>query len=262
MDLHPALLALDELVNERGHSKLKLVLAGSSDKFDHFLAIIVNRVKALGLTRHVLIRSHFSDAERPLLLDACDIFLSLPDNLQESFGLAPVEAMLRGKPCVLSDWDGYRELVEDGVSGCLVPTYGADFDEFFVHRTLLEATFLRDLYLSQTVAADTAILVDRLEALLEDADTRSAMGAAALQRARERFAWKKVIPRYEALWKSLKEQAVATAPSPVPRPASLRPFRCFSHYPTRVLEPGSRCAPRRGDSGCSAARRRPPFIAS
>mgnify|MGYP001333871824 CR=1 FL=1 len=38
-----------------------------------------------------------------------DVFVSLSDNIQETFGLAPVEAMASGLPVVVSDWDGYKD---------------------------------------------------------------------------------------------------------------------------------------------------------
>ena len=53
---------------------------------------------------------------------AADIFLSLVDNPQETFGLAPVEAMAAGVPVVVSDWDGYRYTVSDGVEGFRIST--------------------------------------------------------------------------------------------------------------------------------------------
>lgn len=56
---------------------------------------------------------------------AADVFLSLVDNIQETFGLTPIEAMAAGLPVVVSDWDGYRYTVRDGVDGLLVPTLGS-----------------------------------------------------------------------------------------------------------------------------------------
>ena len=53
---------------------------------------------------------------------AADIFLSLVDNHQETFGLSPVEAMAAGVPVVVSDWDGYRYTVQNGVEGFRIPT--------------------------------------------------------------------------------------------------------------------------------------------
>jgi len=53
---------------------------------------------------------------------AGDFFLSLSDNVQETFGLTPIEAMAAGLPVVASDWDGYREHVRHGVDGFTIPT--------------------------------------------------------------------------------------------------------------------------------------------
>ena len=68
---------------------------------------------------------HFLDGKNPEVVRCCwagaDLFLSLVDNPQETFGLAPVEAMAAGLPVVVSDWDGYRYTVSDGVEGFLVP---------------------------------------------------------------------------------------------------------------------------------------------
>ena len=42
--------------------------------------------------------------------------------MQESFGLTPIEAMAAGLPRVISDWDGYRDSVNDGEDGFLIRT--------------------------------------------------------------------------------------------------------------------------------------------
>ncbi|MFD0938790.1 glycosyltransferase, partial [Methylobacterium trifolii] len=55
---------------------------------------------------------------------ASDVFLSLVDNIQETFGLTPLEAMAAGLPIVASDWDGYRYTVRDGQEGFLARTLG------------------------------------------------------------------------------------------------------------------------------------------
>ena len=69
---------------------------------------------------------HFLDGKNPEVVRCCwaasDLFLSLVDNPQETFGLAPLEAMAAGLPLVVSDWDGYRYTVSDGVEGFRVPT--------------------------------------------------------------------------------------------------------------------------------------------
>lgn len=48
---------------------------------------------------------------------AADIFISMSDNIQETFGLTPIEAMAAGLPVIVGDWDGYKDTVRDGVDG-------------------------------------------------------------------------------------------------------------------------------------------------
>jgi glycosyltransferase involved in cell wall biosynthesis len=43
------------------------------------------------------------------------------DNVQETFGLAPVEAMAAGLPLIVSDWDGMKDTVTPDV-GFRIPT--------------------------------------------------------------------------------------------------------------------------------------------
>lgn len=50
---------------------------------------------------------------------ACDLVL-MPSRY-ESFGLVAIEAMAAGKPVIALDSSGVREVVEDSVSGVLVP---------------------------------------------------------------------------------------------------------------------------------------------
>ncbi|MEM7238077.1 MAG: glycosyltransferase family 4 protein, partial [Pseudomonadota bacterium] len=53
---------------------------------------------------------------------AADIFVMPVDNIQETFGLAVVEAMAAGLPVVCSDWNGLRGTVQHGETGFRVPT--------------------------------------------------------------------------------------------------------------------------------------------
>src|SRR5436190_5191420 len=72
------------------------------------------------------VRCLFVDGRDPKTRDqvwaATDIFTSLVDNFQETFGLTPIEAMAAGLPAVVSDWNGYRDTVRDGIDGFRVPT--------------------------------------------------------------------------------------------------------------------------------------------
>ena len=138
---------------------------------------------------------------------AADIFVSLPDNIQETFGLVCVEGMASGLPVLASDWDGYRDLIVNGETGYLVPTR-------MVHGATAQATtrllfgqvnydhFLAEC--SQATVVDPEAAADALSRLLADPDLRRRMGAAGRIRAVEHFRWERVIRPYETLW---EEQA-------------------------------------------------------
>lgn len=55
-----------------------------------------------------------------------DVFCSLSDNIQETFGIVPIEAMAAGLPVVVADWDGYKDTVRDGIDGFRIPTLMPD----------------------------------------------------------------------------------------------------------------------------------------
>ena len=73
------------------------------------------------------VRALFTDGKDPdrrrQSWAAADLFVSLADNIQETFGLAPIEAMAAGLPVVVTDWDGYKDTVRDGVDGFRIPTW-------------------------------------------------------------------------------------------------------------------------------------------
>ena len=53
--------------------------------------------------------------DREKAYSGADIFTFPIDNTQESFGLAPIEAMAAGLPVIASDWDGLRDTVSPDV---------------------------------------------------------------------------------------------------------------------------------------------------
>ena len=184
---------------------------------------------------------------------AADLFASLADNVQESFGLAPVEAMAAGLPVVVSDWDGYRDTVRHGIDGFTVPTWmpgpgaGADIvlpvagEADFRERT--EAYNQYCATVSQATALDVQASAEAFTALAGDADLRRRFGATARARALTEFDWRAVIAAHQALWTELASMRAAGDELAAPRPGRaahpLRddPFRLFAAYPTAALRP-------------------------
>lgn len=176
---------------------------------------------------------------------SADIFCSLSDNIQETFGIVPIEAMAAGLPVVVSDWDGYKDTVRDGVDGFRIPTLmpGAGLGVDLALRHALEIDTY-DMYCGNTcmqIAVDVEATAQAFVKLFTSAELRRQMGEAGRQRAREVYDWAAIIPQYESLWSQLNElrkaQAPALKPLTHPWPARLDPFHAFASYPTQTLIP-------------------------
>jgi len=173
---------------------------------------------------------------------AADVFCSLSDNIQETFGLTPIEAMAAGLPVVVTDWDGYKDTVRNGIDGFAIPTMAAPpgAGQQLAARHALDV----DSYDSYIGQASTAVAVDvdataaAFERLAADPDLCRRMGANGAARARERFDWKVIVRAYEDLWQELAalRNAGQAAPSPDAMrgywPARPDPFELFASFPS------------------------------
>jgi glycosyltransferase involved in cell wall biosynthesis len=177
---------------------------------------------------------------------AADVFTSLVDNVQESFGLTPVEAAAAGLPVVVTDWDGYRDSVADGETGFLVPTTmppaaagEALAAHFFSRRNY-------GLYLAgaaQSCAVDIGRAAQAFATLIDDPAKRRAMGQAGAARAQALYDWRVLIPAYRALWADLAERrrfaprATVMPPSPLAAaPFFPNPYAAFQGFASRLLD--------------------------
>ena len=111
------------------------------------------------------------------LLSVADVFL-LP-SIQESFGLAALEAMACSVPVVAARIGGLPEVIEDGVTGFLHPPDDLD------------------------VMAAAAVRV------LTDAPLHAAMSQAARAVARERYTDARIVPSYERYYTEILERGPA-----------------------------------------------------
>lgn len=179
-------------------------------------------------------------------LAAADIFTSLSDNIQETFGLTPVEAMAAGLPLVVSDWDGYRDTVEHGTVGLRIPTLlpsaGSGEDLAMRHFAGVDGY---DRYIGSVAlatAVDVAACTDAYAALAADAHLRRTMGQAARARARAQYDWKVVVAAYQALWADLAERRAKAPERLAPRAGSnvnpLRPdpYSVFAGFASTTLD--------------------------
>jgi N-acetyl-alpha-D-glucosaminyl L-malate synthase BshA len=146
-------------IRPRENFKL-LILAGDS------FAPFHEPVRRLGLEDRIIVREKVSDIEDWLQAADLGIFTSE----LETFCLSILEAMSFACPSVSSRVGGIPEVVEDNVSGTLVP-FG-----------------------------DVAAMAAAVEGLMRDPARRRELGRAAQVRARELFSANAIVPRYQELY--------------------------------------------------------------
>lgn len=179
---------------------------------------------------------------------AADIFTLPVDNIQETFGLVPVEAMAAGLPVVMPDWNGFRDTVVDGKTGFLIPTTMAPPDRRMGRITAARSGDGRDSYLAhlsimqQMTVIDLPAYTAALGRLVEDADLRASMGAAGRRHAAAHFDWSAVIPQYLDLARELDAIRAKAQPSAPLRPLCIDPFSLYQGYPSRALAQSDRIA--------------------
>lgn len=177
-----------------------------------------------------------------------DVFCSLSDNIQETFGIVPIEAMAAGLPVVVSDWDGYKDTVRHEVDGyriaTVMPEAGLATDLALRHALEVDTY---DMYCGHTcslVSVDIEAAAVAFAKLFESPALRQSMGAAGRERAQQVYDWKVIIAQYENLWAeqnrvrlaALQEAAKQPAKQAHPWPARMDPFHAFASYPTQALQ--------------------------
>jgi rhamnosyl/mannosyltransferase len=118
----------------------------------------------LGLEGRVTFLGQVTDAERRVLMHACDVFVLPSIDRREAFGLAQLEAMACGKPVIASDLEtGVRFVNRHQETGLLVPP------------------------------GDAEALAAALGRLLDDENLRVRLGAAAKRRAETEFSAEQMV---------------------------------------------------------------------
>ena len=172
-----------------------------------------------------------------------DIFTLPVDNIQETFGLVPVEAMAAGLPVVMPDWNGFRDTVVHGRTGYLIPTampaagagpliaqrYADGTDDYLRYLSIVQ----------QQTMIDISAYAQAFVALIDAPEKRRKMGDAGRAHVAATFDWSAIIPQYLALADTLARVRKDAVPS-TPRmsqsainPIEVDPFALYQDYPTQ-----------------------------
>ena len=169
------------LLPHKGHQHLIRAVSLASRELPRLGCLIVGEggggyrtelealARDLGLAERVVFAGFQPDVYP--YLAALDLFV-LP-SVREAFGIVLLEAMAMGRPVVATKVGGVPEVVEDGVTGVLVPP------------------------------ADPASLARAIVTLAEAPDQRRVLGEAGAMRVRERFHVARMARQVEAVYKDV-----------------------------------------------------------
>ena len=136
--------------------------------------LVPTLAKELGIEERLTLPGRVSREELVRLYNQTQIFVS--PSLYEGFGLPAAEAMACGAPVVATTAGAFPEVIEDGVSGLLVPP------------------------------GDAPALANAIERLLEDTELRQRLGQESRRRIVDRFSWGETAERTLALYQEVRSK--------------------------------------------------------
>lgn len=137
-----------------------LIIAGNGPEKERLQAL----VHTFGLERRVHFWGQADRNEMASLYAGCVFFVH--PSLNEGFGLVALEAMICGKAVITTHVGGLPEVVEDGITGLLIPP------------------------------KDSTALANAIETLWHNPSHAKAMGQAGRELAYSQFTWSRVAERY------------------------------------------------------------------
>lgn len=167
------------VVAERFAADVEFVIIGEDEsRSGEYRARVEQLISELSLAGCVRLTGRLEDVAG--IVASLDVFVSA--SRSEAFGIAMVEAMACGVPVVATATEGAREIVEDGVTGLIVPTGDAH-------------------------AMSAAVI-----SLLEDEGHRLLLGAHAREAARVRFSLERMIEATERVYAEMLERVPDAGP--------------------------------------------------
>ncbi len=178
--------------------------------------------------------------ERKAALSGADVFLFLIDNIQETFGLAPIEAMAAGLPLLVSDWDGMKDTVSPDVglrvtTRTLTPRHTSE--EALRHHGGVDNYTQYCASVSAVTEIDMEELQAKIMTLVQNPELRRSLGAAGKKRADALYDWSRIIPQMQDLWaeQDLRRRVNAARfrrYAAESLPLAPAPTKLFASYPT------------------------------
>jgi len=166
---YPVVGTVGRLIDIKGHRYLLDAWVKIVKIYDTALLLVIgegplyyklqSQAKQLGIENHVKLCGWRPRTEISGLLGCFDVFV-LP-SLIEGFGIAILEAMATGVPVVATDVGGLPEIIQDRVTGLLVPPRDADSLEKAILEVLRSSDLHRKLVKSARHQVEKNFSIDK-----------------------------------------------------------------------------------------------------
>ena len=156
------------------------LVAGGGSSLDAMKRLALS----MGVADRVRFLGRISDDRLPEVYAACDVFVLPSVSRLEAFGIVALEAMSTGKPVIVADIPGVREIIEDGRDGLL------------------------------TDPVNPRDLAEKIRRLLSEPKARQTMGARGREKVLESFSIERVTDRIEAVYRAILDGSEATTARP------------------------------------------------
>jgi glycosyltransferase involved in cell wall biosynthesis len=166
---------------------------------DEYVRLQHAQIDQEGITYH----RRVPNAEVLRLMREADYFVF--PTLHDTFGYAPLEALSQGTPVIATDTCAQPEIVEDGVSGFLLPLETDEQVGKWIHLHQLARPDYTEVY-EQTIRRLSDVLVERLTRCWDERSGYERLSAGALERVRQRFNVETRRLELEAVYERCREQ--------------------------------------------------------
>ena len=232
MDVTPFIFQMKKALER--HESLHVLIVGEVQNQGYFKQLeyfvsankLEDKVQFITQVAHETIHDYYQ---------LSDIYVSLTDNISESFGLTVIEAMACGVPVIISDCAGYQSInIQHGEDGFIVPTISAEMDLDLLLNTGSTAGY-GDASI-QSVACDYDVLHGAIDSLVSNPELRQRCGQKARKKVETQFSIPKMVETYIEVFNDVygkQEEATITFPELPVRDVS----GLFTHGVSRLLKP-------------------------
>ena len=148
---------------------IRLIIVGDGELKEK----LTHQADGLGIRENVTFVGHVPNSELPPFYASSDLTVLPSVSRLEAFGIALLEAMACGKPVIASSIPGVRDVVEDDVTGCLIPP------------------------------RDAISLAGAISKIIRNKRLAERMGREARKRIEENYTWRRVTHSYERVYSDL-----------------------------------------------------------